>query len=408
MSRRFRSDDTVKWQYGFGYGQVDATISANETYSWNGTTRFGSLGQISGTAGNTSFTKPAGWAHEGFCLLHQTKGTGVGAYELAYVDFSGASAVADRPLQNTYTTSGGSVAQAITLSNGTRYSYNNLTINSGVTVYVPKWNGSTGGIMALLVRNTLTINGIISGNGNSGSKGTTNNGGGGGGIGFRGGGRGAGSIAMSGEGTTGGPTDNQTTANANGAGAGSLHSGGNGGGHAASGGQNSGFGAPSGTVGGTVGNTSLTSLNFGGGGSGGSGSTTSPTKNGGGGGGGGIIFIIAKNIVVSGSLRVNGGPGGDAYTTDWNARPAGPGGGGGGGSILIKAQTATLGTSKVTATGGAAGNETEYGNRDAGAGGVGRIHLDYKSSYSGSTSPNMNVTNDKSLVYRNGSILPLL
>jgi len=64
------------------------------------------------------------------------------------------------------------------------------------------------------------------------------------------------------------------------------------------------------------------------------------------------------------------------------------GGSGAGGSILLKAQTATLGTAQITAAGGAGNNP----------GSIGRIHLDYYTSYTGTTTPTLDATQDNNLV----------
>ena len=43
--------------------------------------------------------------------------------------------------------------------------YTSLTINAGATLQAPAWNGSTGGVMPLLVQGSLTINGALSATG---------------------------------------------------------------------------------------------------------------------------------------------------------------------------------------------------------------------------------------------------
>jgi uncharacterized repeat protein (TIGR01451 family) len=43
--------------------------------------------------------------------------------------------------------------------------YASLTINAGATLQAPAWNGSTGGVMPLLVQNALTVNGALSATG---------------------------------------------------------------------------------------------------------------------------------------------------------------------------------------------------------------------------------------------------
>lgn len=397
MSRQFRSDDTVKWPYGFGRGTYNATISGNETAGWNGSTRFHAYGNISGTAGQTSFTKPAGWGHKGLCLLIQMRGAGAGNWELANVDFSGAQAVADKPLQNTYNTSGNDVAQVIALNQDGVAGYNDFTVNAGVTFSAPDWNGAKGGVLAILAKGTVTINGTLKA---YGANGITYNSGGAGasGGGFRGGSCGNGTgTSTQGEGT-GGAGGASTAANGNGGGGASRTGGsgdgggGGGGGNANAGTNGAGAGGASG-VGGTggsaAGNAGLTVMVMGGGGGGGRNWQNETNASGSGASGGGIVIIIASNIVINGStgaINVNGGNGSSA-----NAN----GGGGGGGSVLLKCATATLNTNRITATGGTV--PATYANRQGGAGSVGRIHIDYKLSYTGSTNPGIDARQDLTL-----------
>lgn len=42
--------------------------------------------------------------------------------------------------------------------------YNNLTVNAGASIVPPTWNGSTGGVVAVIVDGTLTVNGAIHAN----------------------------------------------------------------------------------------------------------------------------------------------------------------------------------------------------------------------------------------------------
>lgn len=388
MQRQFRSDDTTKWGYGFGKGAYDATLGT-ETASWNGTTRFQAQGSITGTAGQTSFVKPAGWGHAGLCLLHQTQGTGAGKWELAYVDFSGASAVADEALINSYTTG----AQIVTLSNGTD-GYKNVNVTG--TFSAPNWGGTTGGIAAILASGTVTISGSISAKGVTGTTVSSGTGAGGVGGGFRGGYGGYGSNfqSYSGEGEDGVASSTYNRADAGGGGgkAGSSldravgKGGGGGNGTAGDNGEAFETGSIAGVGGEAAGNAALTSLILGGGGGGSARRDTQPVEISGGSSGGGAVFIFAKNIVITGTINLNGGadPG-----TAWN-----PGGGGAGGSCLLKCENATLGTTKITANGGNPDSKHGVGLYIYGNGGAGRIHLDYSKSVTGTTSPTLNSTLD--------------
>jgi hypothetical protein len=110
-------------------------------------------------------------------------------------------------------------------------------------------------------------------------------------------------------------------------------------------------------------------MTFGGGGGGGW-QDNAPTSVGTGGAGGGIVVLIAKNILVSGSISADGGDGGAVSSEFAN------GGGGAGGSVLLRGDSITLGSSLISATGGTGGN-------GSGSGGAGRIRAEYCTSLSG-------------------------
>ncbi|MBT1706116.1 tandem-95 repeat protein, partial [Chryseosolibacter indicus] len=79
-----------------------------------------------------------------------------GNYEYAYVlSTSGNSIAIACKLKNSYSVAGRCQVVKIPL-------YNNLTINSGASLTAAKWNGTTGGILAVHVSGTLTNNGTIS------------------------------------------------------------------------------------------------------------------------------------------------------------------------------------------------------------------------------------------------------
>ena len=381
----------------FGPGGQDVTLGS-QALSWDGGANLTAYGAITGTAGQLTIVRPTGWTHSGWCLIHQTQGTGAGQWEINWVDFNAQTTL--YPLAYTY----GTGAQVVTLSNS-QLAYNNLTINGAVTT--PAWNGTTGGIAAFLCRGTFTVNSScsLSASGSNGGKVQTDNTGGGTG-GFRGGNvtrpNGTDVYGYQGEGYSAAGTKS-LSANTVGA-AGSYFGGGCGGGHSANGSQGTQWeGTPYGNVGGTGGVAALTtSMIFGGGGGGGNGVTAGDTYIGGGGAGGGIVLIIANSIVVNGYIYSKGGNGGNCATSDPNARPTTAGGGGAGGSILLKARTATIGTNLVLASGGAGGDDESAWARVGGAGGAGRIHIDYYSGYTGTTTPTIDAAQDltlKSQVY---------
>lgn len=385
MSRQFRSDDTNRWIYGFGNGtDGDLTISSNTTESPIDSS-------CSGTSGTTSLSATGSFVAGQFILIHQTRGTGAGGWELNRVEsYNAGTITTSHPLAMTYTDSVASQAQVRVMKQ-----YNNVTVDSTKTYTGKSWNGNVGGIIGWFAKGTTTINGscVLSG-GNATSNTPSSTGG------FLGS---AGDLADNdtskcGEGTSGSSTD-QNTANGNGGGGnikvvGSASAGGGGGGNGTAGGSGTNVSSSTGGVGGSaVGTASLTNMNLGGAG----GSTSapgSPDFPSAGGSGGGICLIITNNFTISGNIAVNGGNGG----TPTNGGGAG---GGAGGSILLKCRTATLGTNLLTATAGTKGSGAGAGG-NGGDGGVGRIHIDYSVSYSGTTTPTIDATNDPTIIENNG------
>lgn len=348
----------------FGDGDSGAlTISSNTTQAPVDSSCSGTAAAYTLSATNASF------ATGDKILIHQTRGTGVGKWERNEIaSYTAGTITLTNALTNTYTDSGASQAQVLVLEE-----YTNVTVNSGITWSCKAWDGNVGGILAFLANGTVTITGTA----NAGGRGYL--GGAGGGSSGQGGYRG--------EGTDGDNGTQQRAANGNGGG-GQLNTNpdgaGAGGGHGTSGtnGEPAGVG---GVGGGTAGTADLTTAVFGGGGGGGG---YSASAGGAGGPGGGFIFLIGTTVTVTGSVNAGGNDGGSGEDNHW-------GGGGAGGSILVKAQTATLGSNLLSAAGGAGHNGASY---DSGAGGTGRIHLDYYTSYTGTTSPTLDVTQDNTLV----------
>lgn len=344
--RQFRSDDTDSWLERFGNGSKGSTyaVPANEG--------------CSGTSGGTSVTlaNAGSFSNGDLVLIHQSRGSGFGTWELNKIasGAGGTSLTMSYDLINTYTDSGDNQAQIIELNQ-----YNGVTVG---TKSVPTWDGSKGGIMAFLDNGTTTIDATITGNAKAFTGGTavTNTG-------------------KQGEGTGGAGGTASKSANGNGGGGG-ISGGGGGGGHAVAGtiGNN---GGQSGLGGDAVGNTDLTLINFGGGGGGSSSSNSSST----GGKGSSIVIIIAKTITITGSINVNGGN----STTSNEAS----GGAGAGGSVLLKCQIATLGSGFITSSGQTPPSTNWSGGR-GGASSVGRIHLDYSDSFTGTTTPTLDSSQD--------------
>ena len=361
--RQFRSDDTSKWFYGFGNGH-DGSTYVTPAYA-------GCSGTISTKA--VTIDTASTFADGDLVLIHQSRGTSAGVWELNKIASGGGttSLTMEHDLMNTYTDSGASQAQVIELKE-----YNNLTVSSTITA--PLWDGNKGGIIAFLDKGTATISGslVATGRGFDGYPGDTDPG-------------------RQGEGTPSIGGTRTTAANGSGAGGGAVGgsnrcAGGGGGGHATSGGTGGtgGTGSAGGVGGGVVGNAALTLMDMGGAGGSGGGDIGA---GGSAGNGGGIIVIIAKQIVVTGTIYSRGNNGGATSGTY-----EGCGGAGAGGSVLLKAEIATLGTTKIVATGGTGG--TYSGAPSGGSGGTGRIHLDYSGSYTGTTSPTIDATLDSTIV----------
>ena len=236
--------------------------------------------------------------------------------------------------------------------------YNNLTINSGVTL-------CTGGYR-LFVKGTLTNNGTTHNNGGNGvnatagpaaSAGTLRAGTEGALESSVGNGIAAANVVAPGLGGNGGAGGNAP-----------VYAGGAGGVSA----RSNGYGSPRNLVAAIqlIGFPSSGSvLTFGGGGGGGGGARDDGTAfSGAGGGGGGAVLIAAREVVNSGQITANGGAGG-AATGGNNG-----GGGGGGGGVILILHTSLSGSGTITANGGAGGAAT--GTAAAGAvGGNGSILL---------------------------------
>jgi large repetitive protein len=329
---------------GFGSGSDGIlTISSNTTEAPIDSGAVGSASSTSLSATNASF------AANQLIMIHQSRGSGVGNWELTFVgSYSAGTITTAFPLVNTYNSTGANKAQVRVVPQ-----YSNVTVNSGITYSAKAWNGSTGGIMAFLVSGNLNVPGSISSTGK----------------GFVGGDQRQ-DYAYTGEGTLGASylvsANYQTNGNG---GSGGHHDSppdnvavsGAGGGNATLGGNGSyGTLVPGGS---TSGQSDLLNMTFGGGGGGGSKGNGNGGIAGIGGNGGGIIFIMARTITITGSILSNGSSG------TINDDAFGAGGSGAGGSILLRAQEASIGTNLVQANGGA---QTGQG----GLGGQGRVRIE--------------------------------
>lgn len=371
----------------FGRGTVQSTISSDpntRTYA---------------TSSGANITLGSAILSNGdLAVIHQSYGaSGISDpnWEPFVVSSGGGttSIVAESALSRTYS----SGAQVLKVPE-----YLDLTVNSafgghsyGATVASSTRN-AYGGINVIAVRNKLTLNAVINQNGYQGYISNSDRGGidewthfkwwydnapSGGHIG------GANSTdasqsAVGGNSLYGYNGTESRTPIWNG-GAGATNAGcGSGGGNAAAG--SNGTDSNSGSGGALAGNTSLTSIHFGGGGGG----TAGSSSGGGiwtGGSGGGIWIIYAREVAFgpSGGIQVNGGL---SYGNNGHA-----GGSGAGGSVLINCERGDFGTNLITATPGATNNH-------GGSGSNGRIRLNYGMTLSGTTNPSASVVQDTKLI----------
>jgi len=371
--RQFRSDDTSKWGDGFGNGSDGAlTISSNVTDSSANDT-------ITGTSGSTSatFGTGTGFANGNLVLIHQTQGTGATNWELNKILSGGGttSVTLAYPLINTYT----SGAQVYLLKQ-----YTSVTINPSQTLTGQAWNGSKGGILAILANTSIVNNGTINvvQNGFGGGANASING-----------------QAGQGEGTAG-HSSASTSANGNGSGGTNTFGSGDGGSNRTQGTQ---AGDGSGNLGSVVGSADGTTMSLGAGGSGCAGNNnqsppgpgTSSTN------GGGIVILISPSISGSGLITLDSAAS-SGYLRDTSNRTvtAGPGAGG---FCLIKGQTVNLSSMTAHALGGAVNSPPNFGGTtdSSGAGGNGGFHVDYGISFSGTTNPTVDTRQDYSLSPQN-------
>lgn len=319
-----------------------------------------------------------------------------GNYELATISsVSGSNITLTQSLIKNFSTGANDFTQIVrmpTYANGANVQA------AGVTGLA--WNGTVGGIIAMNVTGTLTLNGDISANG----------------LGFRGGSMSTSGgncsittyrtngtfLGYKGEGIAVEPNGNLNGrgALANGGGGGNGHNAGGGGGSNVGQGGTGGrewagpiiggwCGVQDGTcnninnsvggIGGYVLNSTTSGKYFLGGGGGGGQQDNNVSSNGG--NGGGLILIFANTINANGATRNISANGVDAL----NAQFDGAGAGGAGGTILISANNFT-GNLNVNANGGKGGN-TSGCHGPGGGGGGGFIQ------YTNNISSFLNVSN---------------
>lgn len=292
-------------------------------------------------------------------------------------------------IANTYDTVNGNV-QVVRVPQ-----YANLTVNGAASVVAPNWNGTTGGILALVVQNNLVINGTIDVTGRGFRGGTVHNNGASGQSGFRsvnpgdGADKGEGILGFEGTYSTNGLGRYGRGAPANGGGGGVGHNSAGGGG---ANGNNGGAWNGSGFVSATdiyaqawdlddgVNNGGVVPAYFQGGAGGGRGGYTYSANNGNAltqGPGNGVWGGDSRRQVGGlGGRPLNNNPatqvffGGGGGAGDINNSNA-TGGGDGGGLVVIGADTLS-GSGQIIAGGTSAANVTASSAKDApGGGGAG-------------------------------------
>jgi hypothetical protein len=320
-------------------------------------------------------TAPAGFAANQLVFLHQSLGTGVGAWEVvSVVSVSGSTLTLASPLTNTYSSAGANRAQAVVMPQ-----YTSVT-QTGGTVTAPAWDGATGGILAFASVGAVNLTGgsiDMSARGYRGHARVS--------IANRAGEQGEGSTTFGVQ---------STAANTNGGGGGGRTGcdccwagAGGGGGHAASGGAGSPGGntcQPGGAGGAAIGNAQQTVMYFGGAGA--NGGADEDGHGSAGATGGGLIYIAASAINVTSGTVTNDGQAGQG---EFNFAGCGSGGGGGGagGAIYLRAPTVALGASRVLSRGGAGGDDGGNCGTPGGAGSVGRVTLRGATTVTGASVP---------------------
>ncbi len=171
------SPDAHAWQPG---KDGDFTVAANTAYASLAPVRITTLA-ASATAGDTTLTlsSTAGISSGDVLMVYQAQGATISA-----VDSSSYGAVSSLGNAGRFELVSvlGVVGSTVTLSPACgvaplRFSYanasqvirvpqyGNLTVSAGATLSAPLWNGSTGGVMPLLVQGNFIVNGAVSASG---------------------------------------------------------------------------------------------------------------------------------------------------------------------------------------------------------------------------------------------------
>ncbi len=359
MARQLKNSDTASTPFGIKYGSGsagDKIYSSNTTLS--STDQFYNS-RCTGSSAVTTGSTPdlADGTYNLPCKIVQTQGTGANAtpnweYNFLISVLSGI-ATFKYPLSQNWNTG----AQIVTSNQ-----WRNVTINNGIQLTVPAWNGSYGGEFFLAAAVSIT------GQSNNGQIVMD-------GAGFRGGNGGGVNTGSQGEGTSG-AGGSSTAQNANGAGGGGYATdsghveGGNGGGGGNAGtGQNgstrnTGTGGPGGAA--ETNSDNSTMVLGGGGSSAGRGWNDSVAPDSGANGAGNAQLLAPTITGIVFYCRGNG-------TGNNSAR--GCGGAGAGGNALCQGQNVSNVTFNLN--GGTGGTCSGSFGGKGGDGGVGQAQIDY-------------------------------
>ncbi|GAB2491596.1 hypothetical protein [Arenimonas alkanexedens] len=171
------SSSANAWQPG---KDGSRTISANTTYASLPEVRITTLASAAVAGSVTlSLASAAGIAAGDVLMIYQAQGATIGSGDTAaYGAVSSLGNAGRYELVSVLSVSGTTVTLSPACGAAPlRFSYNNasqvirvpqysaLTIGAAVTLSAPLWNGSTGGVMPLLVQNAFVVNGIVSASG---------------------------------------------------------------------------------------------------------------------------------------------------------------------------------------------------------------------------------------------------
>ncbi|MFY2765494.1 hypothetical protein [Arenimonas sp. MALMAid1274] len=169
--------DAYAWQPG---KDGSLTVNANTNYSALAAVRITTLSTAANAGdGTITLASAAGISAGDVLMIYQAQGATIGSGNAAtYGEVTNLNNAGRYELVNVF----GVVGTVITLSpacdttplqfsyaSGSQVirvpQYTTLTIGGAATLSAPAWNGSTGGVMPLIVQNTLTVNGLLSANG---------------------------------------------------------------------------------------------------------------------------------------------------------------------------------------------------------------------------------------------------